>query len=264
MMDKAVDTVRPPAAATAGGWREGGLVLALVLAPMALAITFVSLGLVVVATWQILRGTPVRLPAGADLQSCGQLAYAAGLWIDIVIVWLWSSRRGRRPDIFLFRPLTWPALVAAIVAFVIALYGAPAMVRWLSQASGGRGPGVHIDFHDTQSIAIYLLLFVVTSPLIEEILYRGLLVNWLRHAGWRDLTIVLVGSLLFGANHVIPLGLVWGIVMTGLGAILFALRLRYDSLTPAWFAHVLFNAQPFVALPLINWLAPALRPGYLS
>ena len=49
-----------------------------------------------------------------------------------------------------------------------------------------------------------------------------------------------------------------------LGAILFALRLRYESLTPAWLAHFLFNAQPFLIYPLITWLPPALLPGHLS
>lgn len=264
MMDKAIGIIRPPAAAaTTGGWREGIVVLALVLAPMALAVMLISVGMLAAAAWQMLRGMPIRLPAGADLQSYGQLAYAAGLWIDVVFVWLWSSRRGLRHDVFLFRRPTWPALTAGIAGFVIAMYGAPATVRWLTQMTGGRGPGVHIDSHDAQSIAIYLLLFVVTSPLIEEILYRGLLVAWLRRAGWSNPAILLAGSLLFGANHVLPLGFLWGAVMVGFGAILFALRLRYDSLTSAWLAHVLFNAQPFIALPLINWLAPALNPGHL-
>ena len=52
--------------------------------------------------------------------------------------------------------------------------------------------------------------------------------------------------------------------MVGFGAILFALRLRYDSLTPAWLAHVLFNAQPFLIFPLISRFAPGLLPGSLS
>jgi hypothetical protein len=44
---------------------------------------------------------------------------------------------------------------------------------------------------------------------------------------------------------------------------LYALRLRYDSLAPAWLAHVLFNAQPILLYPLIAWLAPALLPDRL-
>jgi Type II CAAX prenyl endopeptidase Rce1-like len=45
-----------------------------------------------------------------------------------------------------------------------------------------------------------------------------------------------------------------------LGVILFALRLRYESLSPAWLAHALFNAQLTVFYPLIAWLAPVFYP----
>jgi membrane protease YdiL (CAAX protease family) len=147
------------------------------------------------------------------------------------------------------------------VGSVIALYGTPIMTQWLSHVTGGRGPEVRINFRDPQSVAIYVLLFVVTTPVGEEILYRGLLVAWLRRVGWRASAIWLVGSLIFGANHLIPLGYVWSAVMVVFGAILFALR--YESLAPAWLAHFLFNAQPFLILSLITWLAPALLPGGL-
>jgi hypothetical protein len=52
--------------------------------------------------------------------------------------------------------------------------------------------------------------------------------------------------------------------MVAVGEIWFALRLRNDSLSPAWLSHFLFNAQPYLILPLITWLAPAFHPGYLS
>jgi membrane protease YdiL (CAAX protease family) len=157
----------------------------------------------------------------------------------------------------------FPALAAGIVGFVIAMYGVPIVTHGLSYVTGGRGLDVGIDSHDTRSIAIFVFLFVVTTPVSEEILYRGLLVAWLRRVGWSDSAILLVGSLIFGANHFIPLGFVWSAAMVALGAILYALRLRYDSLAPAWLAHVLFNAQPILLYPLIAWLAPAVLPGRL-
>jgi membrane protease YdiL (CAAX protease family) len=123
--------------------------------------------------------------------------------------------------------------------------------------------GVRIDFHDPASIAIFVFLFVATAPICEEILYRGLLVTWLRGLGLNDFRVLLVGSLLFGANHLIPLGIVWSLAMVGLGAILFGLRLRYESLSPGWLTHILFNAQPFISYPLIAWIAPAALPGHL-
>jgi hypothetical protein len=226
------------------GWREGGVVLVMVLSPIGFAVVLVVLGVLSIAGWQMARGAPIALPTPASIRLYGMLAYAAGCWIAVAAVWLWSSRQGIRGEIFLFRRLTWSALAASIAGFVLATYGAPVMTHWLSQATGGRGP--QVGFHDTKSVVIYVLLFVATTPVCEEILYRGLLVVWLRRAGWSDSAIWPVGSLIFGANHAIPLGLVWAVVMVGLGAILFAIRLRHASLTPAWLAHFLFNAQPLL------------------
>jgi membrane protease YdiL (CAAX protease family) len=260
--------VRPPenqATAAAGGWRDCIVVLAIVLAPLGLANFLLVSGVFALAGWQMVRGVAVELPSRANLQPYGLLAYAVASWIAVAAAWLWASRRGVSREVFLFRRLTWPALIAGVLGFVVAMYGVPVLTHWLSQLTGGRGPDVRIDFHDPQSVAIYLLLFVVTTPLCEEILYRGLLVAWLRRIGWGDRAILLMGSLIFGANHIIPLGLVWGVAMAiVLGAVLFALRLRYESLTPAWLAHFLFNAQPFLIYPLLTRLAPALLPGHLS
>jgi membrane protease YdiL (CAAX protease family) len=68
---------------------------------------------------------------------------------------------------------------------------------------------------------------------------------------------LLLGSLIFAANHIIPLGFIWGAAMVLWGVVLFALRLRYESLSPTWLAHTLFNAQLALSYPLIAWLALA-------
>jgi membrane protease YdiL (CAAX protease family) len=250
-------------AAATGGWREGIVVLVMVLAPIAMAVVAMVIGVSAMAAWQIVHGMAVKLPTPANVRLYGLLSYAVVSWIDVAVVWLWSSRQGLSRDVFIFRRLTWPALAASIVGFVIAMYGVPIVTHGLSYVTGGRGLDVGIDSHDTRSIAIFVFLFVVTTPVSEEILYRGLLVAWLRRVGWSDSAILLVGSLIFGANHFIPLGFVWSAAMVALGAILYALRLRYDSLAPAWLAHVLFNAQPILLYPLIAWLAPAVLPGRL-
>jgi membrane protease YdiL (CAAX protease family) len=259
-----------PVAGFAGGWREGLLVLAMVLAPVGLAVILTAASVLAIAAWQAGRGLPIELPTRsnlqlANLQLLGMLAYVVGSWFDVAAVWFWSQRRGIFGDVFASHGLTWPAMAAGLAGFLIAMYGAPPMTQWLSHMVGEGGPTLaRVDFHGAHAAAIYVLLFVITAPLCEEILYRGLLVAWLRRIGWRDSEIFAVGSLIFGANHIIPLGLVWSVVMVGLGAILFALRLRYNSLTPAWLAHFLFNAHPLLILPLIDRFAPALHPGSLS
>jgi len=229
--------------------RETILVFVMVIAPIGLAAILVTIGVSIVMGWQTMHGLPAELPSSTNIRAYGMLAYAAACWIDVAAVWLWSSRGGLSREVFLFRRLTWPSLMASLAGFAVALYGISLATHWLAQITGGQGPNVRIDSHDPQSVAIYLFLFVVTTPVCEEILYRGLLVAWLRRIGWRDSVIWLVGSLIFAANHWIPLGFVWAAAMIGLGAILFALRIRYESLVPAWLAHLLFNAQPFLILP---------------
>ena len=100
-------------------------------------------------------------------------------------MWLWSSRRGLSGDVFVFRRLTWPALTAGIAGFMIVMYGVPIVTHWLSSVIGDGSQVVRIEAHDPQSVAILVFLFVVTAP-AEEVLYRGLLVAWLRRVGWRD------------------------------------------------------------------------------
>jgi membrane protease YdiL (CAAX protease family) len=240
-----------------GRWRESILVLLIVLAPIGLAAIVMAIGLAARVAWQIVHGASVELPTPASMRLYGLLSYAVGSWIAVALAWLWSKRREMRRDVFIFRRLTWRALAASITGFAVATLGVPVVTHWLTHVTGGQSQDVRIDFHDAHSVAIVVFLFVATTPLSEEILYRGLLVAWLRRLGWRDITILLLGSLIFGANHIIPLGFVWGFAMVLLGVVLFVLRLRFESLSPAWLAHALFNAQLTLSYPLIAWLALA-------
>lgn len=247
-------------ATTVTGWRENILVLSIVLAPIALASILMATGLSALAAWQIAHGIVVSLPSPASLRPYGLLSYALACWIAVIAAWLWSSRRGIAKDILVFRKLSWPALAACLAGFILAMYGVPVVTRWLSHATGRSSHGIQLDFNDPTSVAVFIFLFVVTAPVCEEILYRGLLVYWLRRAGWRNAAILLAGSLLFGANHLLPLGFVWSIAMVGFGAILFGLRLRYESLSPGWLTHILFNAQPLLTYPLLALTIPSALP----
>jgi len=248
-------------AAAAAGWRDSGVLLLVVLSPIGLAAIAMAIGLAARAAWQIGHGVSAALPAPASMRLYGLLSYAAGSWIAVALAWFWSRRQDMRRDVFIFRRLTWPALTVSTVGLVIVTFGVPIVTHWLTHVLGRQGQEVRFDFfHDGHSVAIVVFLFVVTTPVSEEILYRGLLVAWLRRAGWRDVTILLVGSLIFAANHIVPTGVVWAAAMLVLGVTLFALRLRYQSLSPAWLAHALFNAQLTLFYPLIASLAPALYP----
>lgn len=71
----------------------------------------------------------------------------------------------------------------------LVMFGVPIVTHWLTHVTGGHSQQVRIDLNDAHSVAIVIFLFVVTTPVSEEILYRGLLVAWLRRHGWKDFTI---------------------------------------------------------------------------
>jgi membrane protease YdiL (CAAX protease family) len=235
-------------------WCQSAVVLAIVLSPIGLAAVITAIGIAVQATWQMGQGEAVRLPAPENVRLYGLLSYAAGSWIAVALAWFWSKRHEMQRQVFVFRRLTWPSFAGSIVASVIVIFGVPVLTHWLTQITGARSQNIHIDFNDARSVAIVVFLFVVTSPVTEEVLYRGLLVTWLRRLGWKDLNIVVLGSLVFAANHILPLGLVWSVAMILLGTTTNVLRLRYKSLSPGWLTHALFNAQLTLSHPLIAWL----------
>jgi membrane protease YdiL (CAAX protease family) len=233
-------------------WRQSAVVLFIVLSPFGLAVAIMAIGVAAQAVWQMMRGGAVQLPMPENFRLYGLLAYAVSSWIAVALAWFWSKRHGMQREVFIFRRLTWPSFIGSMVASVIVILGVPILTHWLAQTTGSQSQNVRVDFSDAQSVTIVVLLFVITTPLSEELLYRGLLVAWLRRLGWKDFNILGLGSLLFAANHILPLGLVWSVAMILLGATTNALRLRYKSLSPGWLAHALFNAQLTLTYPLLK------------
>ena len=96
-------------------------------------------------------------------------------------------------------------------------------------------------------LALSLLLLAGLAPLVEELIFRGLVYGWL--AGrWGSTVAWIVSSLAFAGAHwepahivlVLPLGLMFG-----------WLRRRSDSLLPSLAAHVVNNALALVGAAYI-------------
>jgi len=96
---------------------------------------------------------------------------------------------------------------------------------------------------EPRELVISLLLLAVLAPIVEELVFRGLLYGWI--AGrWGSLAAWIVSSLAFAAAHwepahivlVLPLGLLFG-----------WLRRRTDSLLPSLFSHIVNNGFALIA-----------------
>lgn len=149
--------------------------------------------------------------------------------------------------------LTRPPQAAFYLLAVLCGLALPILGSWLTQWLA-HGHEVTQDIKQLGSatapgLRIPLVLVVVSvGPLVEELLFRGLLLSALlghMRAGWA----VGLSSLLFAFVHLPDLGYLWYAVpnLALLAAVLAWLRLRSGSLWPAVLAHGVNNVLAVVA-----------------
>ena len=150
----------------------------------------------------------------------------------------------RREVLALRRPESWGrALGLALGALVLIFIGAAIA---LSLTDAGDEQNLTPEGWDSSRAGAYALSFVavvVVAPITEELLYRGLGVSLLLARAGAPMAVG-VTALLFGLGHGLLLSLaafVW------FGIVIAVLRLRTDSVYPAFFVHCTFNALGMVA-----------------
>ena len=101
------------------------------------------------------------------------------------------------------------------------------------------------DLSDFISLVIALILFAIAVPIVEELLFRGLILDGLSetYGSW---TAIFISSAIFAILHISPLSIInafWG------GMIYGYLRIRTNSLWPGILLHALWNGH----LELLNF-----------
>jgi uncharacterized protein len=92
-------------------------------------------------------------------------------------------------------------------------------------------------------LGLSLLFLAVLAPIVEELVFRGLLYGWV--AGrWGSLVALVVSSLGFAAAHFEPAHVV---LVLPLGFLFGWLRRRTDSLLPSLFSHIVNNGFALLA-----------------
>ena len=145
----------------------------------------------------------------------------------------------RREVLALRRPRSWPRSLGLALAALIVIYIGAALALALSGA--GDEQNLTPEGWDSSRAGAYALSFlavVVVAPVTEELLYRGLGLSLLLA---RTGTPVAVGitAVLFGLGHGLVLSLaafIW------FGIVIALVRLRTDSVYPAFAVHCAFNA----------------------
>ena len=117
--------------------RQSIIALMLVLAPMALAVIVMAIGLAIWAMWLIVYGAPAELPPPPGMRLCGLLSYAVASWLVVALAWVWTARQGLRSEVFKFRRLRLPAIAASLIGFGVVAVGVPIVTHWLTRAVHG-------------------------------------------------------------------------------------------------------------------------------
>lgn len=146
---------------------------------------------------------------------------------------------------FPFRRPTARELLAAAAAFVVGL-GTYSATSRATAALGYEMSGFSYSLSDPATLAVVIAGPVLVGPLVEEMLYRGLLLGGLLARGWSPLAAAAGMTLIFGAIHVPFFGVAGGVFVTVWGLLPTALRLRYGDLTGASLLHVANNAFSYL------------------
>jgi membrane protease YdiL (CAAX protease family) len=145
-------------------------------------------------------------------------------------------------------PLTWAACLAAEVVMALVIKIAHVPFQTNTESIG--------DLRDNRGYVIAMLvLAVVAAPIVEEIVFRGLVLRGLL-SRWPVAVAVGVQGLLFGAAHFAPergvrnVGLV--LVLGSVGVVLGASAYMLRRLGPSMIAHAILNAVA-MAVVLSGW-----------
>jgi membrane protease YdiL (CAAX protease family) len=199
-----------------------------------------ALSLVVgLLTWWITRS-----PATTDV--IGQ----AGLWAGLIAAMVAVSRRygtGRIARDFLLRA-KWIDAPLGVLWAIVARFAAGFALIFVLQIShrfaGVNGEELRNARHNVAEMVVLFLIAVVGAPIIEEMFFRGFLLNTFRSRFNNTASVVLQG-LCFGFVHVSPFrgfgNVAVFVSLTVFGIVQGAILLKYRRLGPGIASHVFTN-----------------------
>ena len=150
----------------------------------------------------------------------------------------------RREVLALRRPDSWRRALGLVLGSLVLIYIGAAIA--LSLANAGDEQNLTPDVWDSSRAGAYALSFVAVvfaAPITEELLYRGVGLSLLL-ARFGVPVAVGVTALLFGLGHGLLLSLA---AFLWFGIVIALLRLRTDSIYPAFLVHCTFNAIGMIA-----------------
>lgn len=226
------------------GERVGQVLLAL-LKVLCYLLLFLGSQVLVMMPVAIAAGIQSATQGGApDAEGLTELLYdnaiaftlIANMLTLCVILCFYFVRRKKFSQALWLRPVPVPTLlVGASLApglYILVRLALGLLPReWMDsydQASSGLGSGG----------AVGAVAIVIVAPVVEEVIFRGLIMTRLRRVmpGWLA---VVLSAAVFGACHGHP---VWFCYTFVLGALFALMDLRAESILPSIVGHVMFNS----------------------
>ena len=241
-------TPRTPAANPYFAWLEvlkAFVVWILSVAMLAVVPVMVALPYLIYQWVNIGPPRPEALMSDRTLVFLSILGIAPTHLLTIALVWLFVTEGGSKP-FFESLNFRWPkysspaftSLLCILLALALLAIGYGITTLW-------GGSKTQLDLLVESSMAARIataLVAVITAPLAEELIYRGVLYSALERATNRAVSIVVV-SLLFSGVHVLQylqnVGVI--LVITILSFTLTLSRAYTGSLIPPFIIHLVFN-----------------------
>ncbi|GEM_PF-4546712 len=207
---------------------------------LAVGVPIPSTILVLIVCAPILAIAKIKLPAA--------VAATAVLYLSWIVSYRWVASNHSWENLSTkFAPINLKPLLggAALAVGLLPLTAALAAVLEMFDSHPGEIPPSPLLPHAISDLPAAFALFIVVGPLAEELLFRGLLLDWLKQK-MNVWAASLLLSLLFALLH--DNGFIYGHVgwvlfiqrfLVGLGTS--ALAIRYRTLLPSFAMHATLN-----------------------
>ncbi len=161
-----------------------------------------------------------------------------------------AARRGW--SVFRFKPLSRRSLALCAAGGAAGGVSLALLLTALSQTTGWPLHGVNEELMGVgdlppSGLLIFAIVAAGTTPLVEEVIFRGLLFQWL-HGRIGPIGAALVSAALFGALHWPSGQAVWA------GSVGFALALLFYRLGSLWAPVAAHAGNNALAIVLVFWL----------
>ena len=168
------------------------------------------------------------------------LFYAAGL-LAVVLAVLPMGRD--TPPALALRKAGWRyAVFGALGTLVLSV-----AVSWVGPEPEGMKQVMELA-QDRGKLLPSLFAFALLAPMVEELIFRGLLYGWVE-SRWGSMVALVVSSLAFAAAHYEPAHI---LLVLPLGFLFGWLRRRTNSLVPSLVSHIVNNGFAVLSAALLS------------